>query len=89
MLLLGYWAVMGLLPNRGDYERNLSPDGNVAGLVDRAVFTPQHMYTYDSETGRLSEMTEPEGILSTFPAIVTCLLGYWTGLAIQRRAAQL
>jgi predicted acyltransferase len=88
VLLLGYWAVMGLLPNRGDYEGNLSPDGNVAGLVDRAVFTPQHMYTYDTETGSLREMTEPEGVLSTFPAIVTCLLGYWTGLAIQRRALE-
>jgi predicted acyltransferase len=43
------------------------------------------MYTYNPQTGRLSEMTEPEGVLSTFPAIVTCLLGYWTGLAIQRR----
>jgi predicted acyltransferase len=84
VLLVGYWAVMGLLPNPGQYERNLSPDGNVAGLVDRAVFTPPHMYTYDSTTGTLSEMTEPEGVLSTIPAIVTCLLGYWTGLAIQR-----
>jgi predicted acyltransferase len=85
VLLLGYWALMAILPHPGDYERNLSPDGNVAGLVDRAVFTPPHMYTYDSETGTLDEQTEPEGILSTFPAIVTTLLGYWTGLAIQRR----
>jgi predicted acyltransferase len=83
-LLLGYWAVMGWLPNPRNYEGNLSPDGNVAGLVDRTVFTPPHMYTYNARTGKLSEMTEPEGVLSTFPAIVTCLLGYWTGLAIQR-----
>jgi predicted acyltransferase len=84
LLLLSYWAVMGLLPDRGNYERNLSPDGNVAGLVDRAVFTPPHMYTYDAATRRLSEMTEPEGVLSTFPAVVTCLLGYWVGLVVQR-----
>ncbi len=85
ILLLGYWALLAFLPHAGDYERNLSPDGNVAGLVDRAVFTPPHMYTYDPETGTLDEQTEPEGILSTLPAIVTTLLGYWTGLAIQRR----
>jgi predicted acyltransferase len=85
ILLMGYWAVMGLLPNPGNYQRNLSPEGNVAGLVDRAVFTPRHMYTYDADTGKLAEMTEPEGVLSTIPAIVTCLMGYWTGLAIQRR----
>jgi predicted acyltransferase len=84
ILLLGYWALLAFLPHAGDYERNLSPDGNVVGLVDRAVFTPPHMYTYDSETGTLDEQTEPEGILSTLPAIVTTLLGYWTGLAIQR-----
>jgi len=84
-LLLGYWALLGFLPDPGNYEQNLSPDGNVVGLVDRAVFTPPHMYTYSPDTGALREMTEPEGILSTLPAIVTCLLGYWTGLAIQRR----
>ena len=86
VLLLGYWALLAFLPHRGDYDRNLSPDGNVVGLVDRTVFTPPHMYTYDSETGTLEEQTEPEGILSTLPAIVTALLGYWTGLAIQRRS---
>jgi predicted acyltransferase len=85
VLLLGYWGLLAFLPKPGDYDRNLSPGGNVAGLVDRAVFTPQHMYTYDRQAGTLREQTEPEGILSTLPAIVTSLLGYWTGLAIQRR----
>jgi predicted acyltransferase len=85
VLLMGYWALLGFLPNPGEYQRNLSPDGNVEGLVDRAIVTPQHMYTYDQESGRLDEMTEPEGIISTFPAVVTCMLGYWSGLAIQRR----
>jgi predicted acyltransferase len=84
LLLLGYWALLAFLPHPSDYERNLSPDGNVVGLVDRAVFTPPHMYTYDPETGTLDEQTEPEGILSTLPAIVTTFLGYWTGLVIQR-----
>jgi predicted acyltransferase len=86
IILFAYWALLRFLPATGDYERNLSPDGNVAGAVDRAVFTPPHMYTYNPETGTLDEQTEPEGILSTLPAIATCLLGYWTGLAIQRRA---
>jgi predicted acyltransferase len=85
VLLLGYWALFAFLPNPTSYENNLSPGGNVAGLVDRTVFTPPHMYTYNRDTGKLSEMTEPEGILSTLPAIVTCLLGYWGGLVIQRR----
>jgi predicted acyltransferase len=34
-----------------------------------------------------AELTDPEGLLSTLPAIVTALLGYWTGLFIQRHSA--
>jgi predicted acyltransferase len=34
---------------------------------------------------RAGGKTDPEGLLSTLPAIVTSLLGYWTGLFIQRR----
>jgi predicted acyltransferase len=84
VLLLGYWALVTILPVPGDYERNLSPDGNVVRVVDRAVFTERHMYTQAR-----TEMTEPEGLLSTLPAIVTCLMGYWMGVLIQRRGADL
>jgi predicted acyltransferase len=78
ILLIGYWALLALLPNFGEYERNLSHEGNVVGWVDRAVLGPDHMYSGD-------RVTDPEGLLSTLPAVVTALLGYWTGLFIQRR----
>jgi predicted acyltransferase len=78
ILLLGYWAALAFLPNLGEYERNLSHEGNVVGWVDRAVLGPNHMYSGD-------RVTDPEGLLSTLPAIVTALFGYWTGLFIQRR----
>ena len=45
-----------------------------------------HVYV-NAATETLSEQTDPEGLLSTLPAIVTALLGYWTGLVIQRRGA--
>jgi predicted acyltransferase len=45
------------------------------------------MYTYNATTKSLREPTDPEGLLSTLPAIVTSLFGYWTGLLIQRRGA--
>jgi predicted acyltransferase len=48
------------------------------GLIDRAVIGRGHMYRHGGKT-------DPEGLLSTLPAIVTSLLGYWTGLIIQRR----
>jgi predicted acyltransferase len=78
IILLGYWATLAFLPNPHDYARNLSNKGNVTVIVDRALVGDKHMYHGDPPT-------EPEGFLSTFPAIVTALIGYWTGLFIQRR----
>ena len=79
VLLLGYWALLGWLPNPHDYQANLSPEGNVVRVVDRALLGENHMYTHAT-----TEKTDPEGLLSTLPAIVTTLLGFWTGLLIQR-----
>jgi len=78
ILLLGYWATLAFLPDPHDYRKNLSNEGNVTVVVDRFLVGDKHMYHGDPPT-------EPEGFLSTFPAIVTALLGYWTGLFIQRR----
>ncbi|MCI0335516.1 MAG: heparan-alpha-glucosaminide N-acetyltransferase domain-containing protein [Planctomycetes bacterium] len=77
-LLLGYWGLLAWLPNPHDYGANLSRDGNLVGLVDRSTIGQNHMY-------RQGGKTDPEGLLSTLPAIVTSLLGYWTGLFVQRR----
>lgn len=81
-LLLGYWAVLAWLPTGSDYATRLSPEGNIVRVVDLNVLGAEHMYTLAK-----SEKTEPEGLLSTLPAIVNTLLGYWVGLAIQRRGA--
>jgi predicted acyltransferase len=78
VLLLGYWATLAFLPDRHDYWKNLSNDHNFTVVVDRALIGDKHMYHGDPPT-------EPEGFLSTFPAIVSALMGYWTGLFIQRR----
>ena len=80
VILLGYWALFGWLPNERDYHANLSPEGNVVRVVDRFVLGDAHMYTHAKK-----EKTDPEGLLSTLPAIVTTLLGYWVGLLIQSR----
>jgi predicted acyltransferase len=82
VLLLGYWALLGWLPNPHNYAANLSPASNVVRVVDRALLGENHMYTRGK-----TEKTDPEGLLSTLPAIVTTLFGYWTGLLIQRKGA--
>jgi predicted acyltransferase len=78
VILLAYWATLGFLPDRHDYWKNLTNDNNITVVVDRALVGDKHMYHGDPPT-------EPEGFLSTFPAIVSALMGYWTGLFIQRR----
>jgi predicted acyltransferase len=80
VILLGYAAAIAWLPNPSDRAANLTPEGNVVRLVDAKIIDPAHWYTQGK-----TETTDPEGLLSTLPAIVTSLLGYWTGLFIQRR----
>jgi predicted acyltransferase len=69
-LLLTYWALM-ILGGRGD----LTPEGNFSGLIDRLVLG-QHMW-------KGSPYYDPEGLLSTLPAIANCLFGVLTGQLIQ------
>jgi len=67
-LLLGYWALMSL---GGSFER----EDNLASRVDTALFG-HLVYEYDAATG---VGHDPEGLLSTFPAIATTLLGVRAG----------
>jgi len=69
-LLLGYWALMALVPVPGVGAGILTPAGNLAGYVDRHLL-PQPMccYTFGDSCG----------ILSTIPAIATVLIGALAG----------
>jgi len=68
-LLLGYWAALRYIPVPGAGVGILAPDGNLPQYVDRVVLGA-HRWKLD---------WDPEGILSTLPAIVTCLLGVACG----------
>jgi predicted acyltransferase len=69
VLLLGYWALLTLVPVPDYGPGDLSPDGNLGAYLDRMLMD-----------GRLWQGTwDPEGLLSTLPAIVTTLLGIFTG----------
>ncbi|MCL1635786.1 DUF5009 domain-containing protein [Luteimonas sp. SX5] len=67
-ILLGYWA---LLAWGGTY----APYGNIASRIDAALLGPL-AYQFDAATGRGHD---PEGLLSTLPAIATTLLGLRAG----------
>jgi predicted acyltransferase len=71
-LLLGYWALMTLVPVPGGTAGDLTPDGNLGAWLDRTVLGTEHLWSS-------SRTWDPEGILSTIPAIATVLLGVFTG----------
>jgi predicted acyltransferase len=77
-LLLGYWAVMTLVPVPGYGEGDLSQAGNLAAYLDRVILGQAHIW-------RVSRVYDPEGILSTLPAIATALLGVLTGQWLRRQ----
>ena len=67
-LLLGYWAAMAL---GGSFAR----EGNLASRIDTGLFG-RFNYEFDAATGLGHD---PEGLLSTLPAIATALLGVRAG----------
>ncbi|MFZ0596086.1 MAG: DUF5009 domain-containing protein [Flavobacterium sp.] len=76
VLLLGYWAIMTLIPVPGIGEANLEKGTNLAAWVD-SVFLKGHMY-------RGTVTWDPEGILSTIPSIVNGIIGLLIGQILQR-----
>lgn len=64
-LLIGYWALMRFVPVPGYGTGNLTPEGNLAAWIDRRIMLG-HLW---------KPMWDPEGFLSTLPAIGTALSG--------------
>jgi predicted acyltransferase len=68
-LLLGYWAAMEWIPVPGYGAGVLTMDGSLESYIDRLLLP-----------GRLHDKVhDPEGILSTIPAVGTATLGIFTG----------
>jgi predicted acyltransferase len=81
-LLIGYFLVMGLVPVPGEiafpYELLDTKDRNLAAYIDRVVIGQRHLWVN-------SRTWDPEGILSTIPAIGTVMLGVIAGRWIATR----
>jgi len=77
LLLAGYWALMTFVPVPGYGAGRLDPDGNLAAYLDRRLML-----------GHLWRPTwDPEGFLSTLPAIATTLVGALAGAWLRSRQA--
>ncbi len=87
VLLLGYWALMRFVPvpGFGVPTRDiplLDPDRNLTAWLDRGV---NDLLQRTLHTGRLYQTTrDPEGLLSTLPAIATTIFGSLTALWLRR-----
>jgi predicted acyltransferase len=73
MLLLGYWALMCFVPVPEVGAGNFSEGKNLANWID-AQYLPGRKWDGNHD---------PEGLLSTLPAIATCLLGVFAGLLLR------
>jgi len=73
LCLLLYWALMTLVPVPGYGAGVLTPEGNLAAYVDKLLLR-----------GHLWQGTwDPEGLLSTIPAIASALFGVLAGQWLQ------
>ena len=71
ILLLGYWVLMTRVTVPGGTPPNLGPETNLGAWLDRALLGG-HLW-------KQSRTWDPEGLLSTLPAIATTLLGLLAG----------
>lgn len=70
-ILLGYWIVL----TRGPLE---PPDATIAAQVDRALIPTAHLW-------KQAKTWDPEGPLSTIPAVATALLGVLAARAVKEK----
>ena len=75
LLLVGYWAIMTLIPVPGMGTPNLDKGTNIAAWLDNLLL-PGHLWV-------TSKTWDPEGILSTLPAIATGIAGLLTGALLR------
>jgi predicted acyltransferase len=74
-LLLGYWALMTFVPVPGIGAGSFAPGANLANWID-SQYLPGRLW---------DETLDPEGLLSTLPAIASCLLGVLSGLILCKK----
>lgn len=78
-LLLGYWFLMSNIPVPGCEITTIDDKAcNLAAYIDRVILGENHIW-------RGGKVYDPEGILSTIPAIATTIAGVITGTWLTRR----
>jgi predicted acyltransferase len=68
VILLTYWGVLAIFGTNDPF----SPEGNIVRRVDMVLLGKDHMYT------GFGIPFDPEGLLSTIPAISTVIIGFYS-----------
>jgi len=76
LFLIGYWIILLVF---GDQSDPLSMTGNAGIYLDKWLLGDSHLYHGEHIA------FDPEGILSTLPAIVNVIIGYYAGKFIQQK----
>jgi predicted acyltransferase len=76
-LAVAYWAILMLIPPPGGVAGDLTPEGNLGAHIDRALLA-NHLW---------KPRWDPEGLLSTIPAISTTLFGLVAGIWLAGNAS--
>ncbi|MDN3586542.1 DUF5009 domain-containing protein [Pedobacter aquatilis] len=78
VILAVYWALMTLVPVPGVGYANMEKETNLAAWIDRGILTEAHIWAS-------AKTWDPEGVLSTLPAVGTCLFGILVGIWMKRK----
>jgi predicted acyltransferase len=81
VLLLVYWALLIFVPVPGGVAGDLTPSHDLGAWIDRTVIGTAHLWSS-------SKTWDPEGLLSTVPAIATALTGIAAGLVLTGKRSQ-
>jgi predicted acyltransferase len=76
VLLLGYWALLLIF---GDHGNPFGMLTNAGTYLDKFLFGDSHLYHGEGVA------FDPEGVLSTLPAIVNVIVGYYAGKVLQEK----
>ena len=80
-LLIVYWLMVKFIPAPGYAAGDLTKEGSLPSFVDRVVLG-KHVWAQ-------AKVYDPEGLLSTIPAIATTLMGVLTGAWLRTEKSRL
>lgn len=79
-ILIGYWLILTFVPALDNSDGVFSKAGNFGAYIDRLIITPAHLHKGSQN------LSDPEGLFGTIPAIASILFGYLTGAWLKRQS---